>query len=211
MKKLLSICIFMMLSFVASCADYEEGKHYTVVSDQVTAAPEVREFFSFYCPHCFSFEPFMQNVKKSLPSGVRFERNHVDFLRTTTPEIQFMLTKSLVIAEQLKVEKKIVDALFKHIHVQRSGFTSKQDIKNVLVANGVDGQQFDKLFGSFAIVSQAKYMKKRQDELANSKMLTGVPAVFVNGKYRINAHELDKKDTAADYKKLVKHLLSLDK
>ena len=72
---------------------------------------EVREYFSFYCPHCLRFEPFFGKVKKSLPEGVKFERNHVDFLRFTTPEIQFMLTKALATAQQLKVEDKIAGAL----------------------------------------------------------------------------------------------------
>lgn len=219
MKKLVSFTWLVMMSFVASCSDYQtsliakyqEGVHYNVVSDKVTDKPEVREFFSFYCPHCFSFEPFMQKLASGLPEGVPFEKNHVDFLRAATPEIQFMLSKALVIAEKEGKEKEVVSALFNYIHVQHAKFTSEKDIKNVLIINGLDADKVDKLFSSFAVDSQAKGMKKRQDELSKKGALTSVPTVFVNGKYRVNAQALDRNNIEQDYQNLVKYLLTLDK
>lgn len=210
MKKILSGLVFAMMSFVASCADYQEGEQYTVVSDQVSKKPEVREYFSFYCPHCYKFEPFFAGVKKQLPAGVSFERNHVDFLRFTTPEIQGYLTKALVVAKQLKQEDKLVGAIFKYIHVQRGTFSSVKDVRNLFVLNGVDGEKFDKLYKSFATKSQANLMKKHQEDLANRRMLTGVPSIVVNGKYRINNGALDRNNFDADYNNLIKHLLTLD-
>lgn len=211
MKKIITGLVIAMMSFVASCADYKEGEQYTVVSSEISKNPEVREYFSFYCPHCYRFEPFFANVKKQLPAGVSFERNHVDFLRFTTPEIQGYLTRALVVAQQLNQEEKLVAAMFKYVHVQRGTFTSVKDVRNVFVLNGVDGEQFDKLFKSFEIKSQANRMKKHQEALAKKRMLTGVPAIVVNGKYRINNDALDRDNFEADYNNLVKHLLTLDK
>ena len=214
MKKIISIIVFTMMSFVASCSEYKEGTHYTEVSVQLTSKPEVREFFSFYCPHCFKFEPFFADVKKQLPSDITFIRNHVDFLRGASTEIQFMLTKAIVVAQQLNVEELIVSKIFNYIHVQNGSFTSEKDVRNVFVLNGVDGAEFDKLFNSFTTSSKAKQLQKTQEYYSNNKAITGVPATIVNGKYRINIQALKNgttEETVADYVKLVKHLQTLDK
>ncbi|GLX80778.1 thiol:disulfide interchange protein DsbA/DsbL [Thalassotalea eurytherma] len=209
MKKIIGLFLLLALPMLATAANYEEGKHYTVVSDKASKKPEVREFFSFYCPHCFSFEPFMADIKKELPSDVSFERSHVDFLRMASPEIQFMLTKGLVVAKQLNMEDKLVGAMFNYVQVQRATFSSEKDLRNLFVLNGVDGAEFDKRMKSFSVNSQAKAMKKTQDYFSRRGALKGVPAVFINGKYRINMQELDRNNLKADYNKLVQHLLTL--
>ncbi|NMP30556.1 thiol:disulfide interchange protein DsbA/DsbL [Thalassotalea sp. M1531] len=212
MKKVIaSFLLAVLLPFAANAANYVEGKQYTKVSDQLSKKPEVREYFSFYCPHCLRFEPFFANVKKNLPEGVNFERNHVDFLRFTTPEIQFMVTKALATAQQLKVEDKIAAAIFNYIQVQRGAITEVKDLRNIFVLNGVDGAAFDKAFKSFAVNSKAKIMKKYQDNLVKKRALTGVPSVVVNGKYRINTDKLDRDNFEQDYINLVKYLTELDK
>jgi thiol:disulfide interchange protein DsbA len=190
-------------------ADYVEGEHYTKVSEQASKKAEVREYFSFYCPHCMKFEPFMEEVKKSLPDGVTFEMNHVDFLRMASPKIQQMLSKALVVAQQFDMEKKLTGALFNYIQVQRAIITTEKDIRNIFVLNGADGDKFDKLMTSFSVNSKAKMMKKNQDTLAKNGALTGVPTVMVNGQYRINPQALDKKDFVGDYKQLIAYLLTL--
>lgn len=146
-----------------------------------------------------------------MPEGVKFERNHVDFLRMASPEIQFMLTKALVTAQQLNVEEKVVAAIFNYLQVQRATVTSEKDVRNIFMIQGVDGAAFDKTYNSFAVNSKAKLMKKNQTEMAKKRAITGVPAVIVNGKYRINIDKLDRNNFEQDYNNLVKYLVSLDK
>ena len=207
---LFTLSLALALPLTANAANYKEGKQYTQISETASSKSEVREYFSFYCPHCFKFEPFMEQVKKELPSKTKFERNHVDFLRAASPEIQFMLSKAIVVAQQLKMEKKLVNALFNYIQVQRAIISSEKDIRNVFVLNGVDGDKFDKLMSSFTVNSQAKKMKKHQDELTRKRVLKSVPTIVVNEKYLINMKELDKSDFENDYKRLIKYLLTLD-
>jgi thiol:disulfide interchange protein DsbA len=209
MKKLVSLFVMLLLPLMASATNYQEGKHYTVVSEQATKKPEVREFFSFYCPHCFKFEPFMSSVKKKLPEGVKFEFNHVDFLRGASPVMQGMLSKAVVVAEQMGMESKLMRALFNYIHVQRAIFTSEKDIRNIFVLNGADGDKFDKLMKSFGVNSKVKQMKKKQDYYSKSGGLTGVPAVIVNGRYKIENKALNKENFDEDYNNLVRYLLTL--
>lgn len=211
MQQLFMVLLMPLFAFsITACAEkYTEGKQYTKVNETVSTKAEVREYFSFYCPHCLRFEPFMEHVKKGLPKGVKFERNHVDFLRSASPKVQAMLTKSVIVAEQLGMDDKLVNALFNYIQIQRAVITSENDIRNVFVLNGADGSQFDKLIKSFSVNSKAKSMKKNQDNMAKNGALKGVPTVIVNGKYRINPQELDKNNFESDYQNLVKHLLTL--
>ena len=214
MKKLQQLVMVLLIPFFAlsitACAEkYTEGKQYTKVNETVSSSAEVREYFSFYCPHCLRFEPFMEKVKENLPKGVKFERNHVDFLRAASPKIQAMLTKSVVVAEQLGMDKKLIGAVFNYIQVQRAVITSEKDIRNIFVLNGADGAKFDKLMKSFSVNSRAKSMKKNQDIMANKGALKGVPTIIVNGKYRINSQELDKNNFEQDYQNLIQHLLTL--
>lgn len=214
MKKLQQLFMVMFIPLLAfsisACAEkYTEGKQYTQVNETLSSKTEVREYFSFYCPHCFNSEPFMEAIKKSLPNNAKFERNHVDFLRAASPKIQGMLSKAVVVAEQLGMDKKLIGAVFKYIHVQRAVITSEKDIRNIFVLNGADGEKFDKLMKSFSVNSKAKAMKKHQDIMSKKGALVSVPTIIVNGKYRINVKELDRNNPEEDYKNLVAHLLTL--
>lgn len=200
----------LTFSSFAGANDYVEGKQYTKVSEQASSKKEVREYFSIYCPHCLRFEPFMHEVKKNLPDGVSFERNHVDFLRGASPKVQHMVTQAIVVAEEMGIADKLVGALFNYIQVQRAVITSEKDIRNIFVLNGADGEEFDKLMKSFSVVNKAKSLKKNQDNLSAKGAIKGVPTIFINGKYRINFAELDKNNFEQDFHNLVKYLTNLD-
>lgn len=213
MNKLLKSLLLLpllALSINATAAQYTEGEQYTKVNDTVTKKKEVREYFSIYCGHCFKFEPMMHNLKKSLPKDASFERNHIDFLPGASTVIQGMVTKATVAAEQLGDSDKLIGALFNYIHVQRAVITSEKDIRNIFVLNGADGAKFDKLMKSFSVNSQAKSLKKSQVNMNAKGALTGVPTVIVNGKYKVDATKLDRKNFEQDYQDLVKYLLELD-
>jgi len=213
MNKLLKSLLLMpllALSINSAAGQYTEGEQYTKVSEAVSKKKEVREYFSVYCPHCKTFEPLAHDLKKSLPADTKFVRNHVDFLRGASPKVQAMITKSIVVAEQMDNTDKLIGAIFNYVQVQRAVITSEKDLRNIFVLNGADGTKFDKLMKSFNVNSQAKSMKKNQDNMSAKRALTSVPSIFVNGKYRINSAKLDKNNFEEDYKKLVKYLLELD-
>ncbi|NQY63183.1 MAG: thiol:disulfide interchange protein DsbA/DsbL [Alteromonadaceae bacterium] len=215
MKKILSLLVVLIMPLMtfSSCAyesKFVEGEHYTKVSTKASTRPEVREYFSFYCPHCFRFEPFMATIKKQLPDGVSFELNHVDFSRSASVKIQRLLSKALVVAQQLNMEDKLTAAIFNYLQVEKAVITSEKDLRSIFVSNGVDGDKFDQLMKSFSVNSKAKSFKKNQDSLTATGGLTGVPNVIVNGKYLINNTALDSQNFEQDYKDLIKHLVSLD-
>jgi thiol:disulfide interchange protein DsbA len=202
------VSLLLSISFVQA-AQYEEGKHYSVVSSTATNKPEIREYFSYYCPACRAFEPYLDGFKKLLPEGGKLAKTHVDFMQQTSSEIQFMLSKALVIAEKTNVADKFSPAIFNYLQTDRKKIESVEDIKAIYVESGGNAAKFDKGMKNFSIVNTAKRNKKTQEKLSNARQLTSVPTFVINGKYLINTKALDKKNMMEDYKSLVSYLLSL--
>ncbi|GLX78221.1 thiol:disulfide interchange protein DsbA [Thalassotalea insulae] len=209
MKKIMTLLGIMLVSMLANGTEYQEGKHYVKVKEIAVETPEVREYFSFYCPHCFRFEPLVAEIKKALPEKAVFVKNHVDFLPGASKKMQSLLTKALITAQKMDIAESQIEAIFKYIHVHRAVFTSEKDVRNVFVLNGADGEQFERLMASEEVAKAAAQMKSNQDALSQSGDLKSVPTIIVNGKYMIHAHDLDKENFVEDYNKLVKYLLAL--
>ncbi|QLE83974.1 MULTISPECIES: thiol:disulfide interchange protein DsbA/DsbL [Shewanella] len=192
MKKAFLVALALIMAPMAAlAADYKEGVHYTVINQgPATAKPEIAEFFSFYCGHCYNFyKTAIPQIKKDLPEGVTFKQNHVEFIGRN---MGVEMSRAFAIAHQLKVEDKIEGALFKAIHDQKQRFTSLEDIKKLFVAYGVDGKDFDSAASSFMVSAQMSQMKRATE----NAQISGVPAIVVNGKYRI------ENESISSYKEL---------
>ncbi|VEA70927.1 Thiol:disulfide interchange protein DsbA precursor [Serratia rubidaea] len=72
MKKIWLALVGMVMAFSASAAQFSDGTQYVTLDKPVTGEPQVLEFFSFYCPHCYQFEEVYHvsdAVKKALPAA----------------------------------------------------------------------------------------------------------------------------------------------
>ncbi|TWX47421.1 thiol:disulfide interchange protein DsbA/DsbL [Colwellia hornerae] len=206
---LIALTLFTATAVSAQNSKFEAGNHYIVISEQSTNKAELREYFSYYCPACRAYEPYLNEFEKVLPKGVKLEKTHVDFMQQTTAEVQFMLSKALIIAEKTAVAKKFSPAIFNYLQTDRATINSEEDIRNIYVLSGGDGAKFDKGMKNFSIISEAKRNKQTQDKLSTARQLTSVPTMVVNGKYLINAKALDEKNFFTDYTALVAHLFTL--
>lgn len=210
-KKLILLATSLLICFTVNAANYQEGRHYKVIPDPIkVSSPEVREYFSYYCGACKGFETLLPELMRGLGDNTSLEKTHVDFMGATSAEVQFMLAKALLVAEQAGIDKKFSSAIFKYLQVDRGKIDDEKDIRDIYVLNGGDGAFFDKAMKSFSVVGKAKRNKKLQDELSKARLLTSVPTFVVNGKYVINAKALDRKDFVNDYKNILKYLSSLD-
>lgn len=210
MRRLASMLVLMVSMFNINAADYEEGKHYQKITPIPVETPEVREFFSFYCKHCFNFERMIKSIKSNLPEGVPLVKNHVDFLPGASQKMQRMMTRAMITAQLLNMEEQQVASMFSYIHEHGAVPTSERDMRNVFVLNGADGKEFDRLMASDEVHDKAAKMQSYQNTLAAANELKVVPSVVVNGKYMIDTHDLDPKNFVQDYNNLVKYLLTLD-
>jgi protein dithiol oxidoreductase (disulfide-forming) len=192
-KALLMAAALLLAPMTALAAQYQEGVHYTVINEgPASAKPEITEFFSFYCPHCYNFsKTVIPMLEKRLPDGVSFSQAHVDFInKDMGPE----MSRAFAVARQLNVDKKIESALFAAIHDKKQHFTSRDDLRALFVANGVEGKDFDAASNSFMVNAQMSKMKR---DTENAK-LSSVPSLVVNGKYRVETGAIKSFDEMLD-------------
>jgi thiol:disulfide interchange protein DsbA len=184
MKKILYTLLLTLFIPLQACAQetWKEGTHYVIVGDEATAKPEILEFFSYWCPHCYQFEPLVKSMKSKLADDVEFTKIHVNFMGFTTPKIQDEATRALMVARALKQEDEMNKAIFNYIHVQRSTVASLKDLQNIFIVNGVESAEFDKLSASFGVNSMLQKNNKTIEQYR--KYLSGVPNFIVNGKYQ---------------------------
>ena len=184
MKKLFMGLVLAALVPLQACAQemWKEGTHYRVINDTATSQPVVTEYFSFWCPACYQAEPLVQMIKEKLDKDAKFSKVHVNFMGFTGPDVQDDVTRGMMIARALKREDELNGAIFNAIHRQRTPITGLSDVRSIFIANGVDGDEFDKLASSFGVNSL--FQKNNKEIAKHRNYLTGVPNFIVNGKYQ---------------------------
>lgn len=185
MKKIWLALVGMVMAFSVSAAQFSDGAQYVTLDKPVTGEPQVLEFFSFYCPHCYQFEQVYhvsENVKKALPAGTKMTKYHVEFLGPLGKQ----LTQAWAVAMALGVEDKVSPLMFEAVQKTQTVQTP-DDIRNVFVKAGVTAADYDAAWNSFVV----KSLVVQQEKAAEDLQLRGVPAVFVNGKYMVKNDGLD--------------------
>ena len=186
MKKITALSSLIILSaFVfftnTTQAEFVAGKNYTVIDKPVETSTgtkvEVRELFWYFCPHCFSVHPLLDN-----------------WLQTMDPSAQLVLQPAVFpgweygasfyyVLEELGEVNRLHGPLFDAIHVQKLNFKTQQDFVTWLTLNGIDEGRANKVYKSFAV----KVAVNKAKANTYKYRITGVPAFIVNGKYIVNA------------------------
>ncbi|CRG52152.1 thiol:disulfide interchange protein DsbA [Yersinia wautersii] len=185
MKNVWLALVGIVMAFSVTAAQFTDGKQYLTLDKPVTGEPQVLEFFSFYCPHCYQFEEVYQvpkAVKKALPKGTKMTRYHVEFLGPLGKQ----LTQAWAVAMALGVEEKITPLMFEGVQKTQTVQTPG-DIRNVFIKAGISGEDYDAALNSFVVKSLVAQQQKAAEDL----QLRGVPAMFVNGKYMIKNDGMD--------------------
>lgn len=176
--------LFMTGQVQAEGFQYEEGTHYAVLEVPVkTRNPdmvEVTEYFSYGCPHCYSFEPLIQQWKEALPADVEFNRTPAIW-RVTGYELY---ARTYYTALALGVLEEVHVPLFNAIHGERRRILDLEAMAGFMAEHGVDPVEFIKTYtDSFGVKAQYQQAIARQRIYRSG----GVPALIVNGKYRVEA------------------------
>ncbi|KAF7767575.1 thiol:disulfide interchange protein DsbA [Pseudoalteromonas citrea] len=204
LKKIkLSILLFCLPLF-AMAADFTDGKHYETLTTEKSSSSKVTEFFSFYCPHCFKFEPIAKALSDNLPEGAVFEKSHVNFLGGLPAQVQSNLSYAYIVAKSVGKGDEIAAKLFDSIHVKKAPLDNIADLKTLLEVNGITGTQFDAALATMPIISEEAAMQDAQEKFSKAGALKGVPTFIVNDKYKINVSALQSQD---ELNELVKYLL----
>lgn len=196
LKKVALLFVCLWIPFTQAAPQFKENVNYEVIQPVVSAQPEVMEYFSFFCPHCYQFEPVMEELKKQLPQGVAFKQTPVAFIGG---DMGFELQRAYAASVLLNNKELVSAALFRQIHEERKPPMNRLDIRAVFVKVGVDGAVFDKTIESKKVADMvADY---NQDTRTNK--IDAVPMVIVNKKYRVKTEEIN---SAEEYFQLINFL-----
>jgi thiol:disulfide interchange protein DsbA len=193
-KKLKLSLLILCLPFAALAADFEAGNQYEVLNTKKSATPQVTEFFSFYCPHCFKFEPVAKALASTLPEGTEFVKNHVNFLGGVSKQTQSNLSYAYLIAKQHGKGEQVADQIFHSIHIQRAPLQNIKDVKALLATNGISGDVFDSEIASMPVISAEKAMQDKQNKYSEMGALTNYLKVYFNDKYKININTIKSQE-----------------
>jgi protein dithiol oxidoreductase (disulfide-forming) len=139
---------------------------------------EVIEFFWYGCPHCFSFEPVLNEWVKKQGDQINYIRVPAVFSKRWGRHAKAYFT-----AQALDVSEQLHADFFNAIQVKKQRLETEDQLVQFFVAHGVNEQDFRNAYHSFLVdakMRQAQSMGPRYG-------VTSVPTIIINGKYRSNA------------------------
>jgi len=174
------LAMVFSFSVVAESIEYEEGTHYVELQVPLKTPNEgkieVSEYFSYGCPHCYQFDAAITAWHHNLPADVDFKR---------TPAVwnqdYQVYAQTYYAAEALKVSEKLHTPLFQAIHEQRKRLNDPKLMAMFFAEYGVDPVDFAKVYNSFGVRASVQQAEAK----GRAYRSTGVPAIIINGKYRI--------------------------
>ena len=175
---IISFCVF------GQSGNFQEGKDYLRIEPAVPPVGnrdgrhEVVEVFWYGCSHCFDFEPYVNRWKAEKADDITFVR--VPAIFSARWEQHARAYYALELMGELE---RGHDLLFNGIHRQGRSLSNVDAMARYFAANGIDDVTFKESFNSFAVETKIN----RAKQLTRQYQVTGVPAVIVDGAYKISA------------------------
>lgn len=156
----------------------QEGAGYQVLPEaQPTDSGgkiEVIEFFAYYCPFCYAFEPFLADWVKKQGDNIVFRRVHVPHgERVAAQQRLFITLESLGLLEQFHGK------VFNAYHVERVPLVQDEQVFNWASRAGIDRAKFIDAYRSFGV--QAKL--RRAQAMMDAYRITHWPMIAIDGRF----------------------------
>ena len=135
---------------------------------------EVVEFFWYSCPHCYRFEPLLQEWIKQMPKDVVLRRAPVAFRPDFEPQQRLYF-----VLEAMGKFEELHTKVFNAIHVERQVLNTADLVIAWAEKQGVNKAKFTEAYNSFPVATKTRKATLLQD----SYKVDGVPALGVAGKY----------------------------
>ena len=179
LRSLLFLGFYSIITSVFAAPEPQEGIQYMrltpPISAPVTGKIEVIEFFSYACPHCAHFAPFIENWAKKQPTSVHFTRIPVEFGR---PEWG-ALARLYYTLQNMKLIPQYQEKVFQALHEQQVNLMAEDEMANWIQKQGINRKKFLDIYHSFTIQSEVQ----RGDDLASRYSVDSVPMIFVANQY----------------------------
>ncbi len=174
------LLVLICLPMFAQAEVFKEGVHYDRLPQDVPTLDrskvEVNEMFWYGCPHCYNLEPLILPWSKQMVEGAYFTKTPAMFSAIWKTHAQLFYTvRALELGDEVDV------AIFDAYHQGGNQLDTPEKMAAFLKPYGVTAEQFSSAFNSFGVKNemQQAYAKAR------GYQIRGVPAVIVNGKYRV--------------------------
>lgn len=182
MKKLSGLVLALCLSLpMFAQAEPVEGAEYKRISPQPVETGsriEVREFFWYGCPHCYSLEPYVEKWLRRMPKNAQFVRTPAVF-----NEQWAVHARTYYAFEALGLTGKLHRALFDAIHADKRPLMDAESIATWVVEKGGDRMAFLNAYSSFGVETAVN----KAAQAGRAYGIDGVPTVVVDGKYETSA------------------------
>lgn len=178
---------------------YIEGTHYQRIQVGNPVPNTVIEFFSFACPHCNRFEPYVhQWVSDKKAEDVQFVRVAVAW-----SDYYKALAKLYYVMEALNLGIDKQGVVFNAIHKAGQTLQSAGEMQQLLQAMGVPAEQFR----SYWVKEDIEQLIEDGTKLESLYQISGVPTIIVNGQYVVKPALVGGEEKVFD---LVEYLLAKD-
>ena len=162
----------------ASPAAPKEGAGYQLLPEaQPTDSGgkvEVIEFFAYYCPHCYAFEPHLADWVKKQGDGIVFRRVHVPRGAPLAAQQRLFFT-----LESLGLLEQFHGKVFNAYHVERTAFAQDEQVFDWASRAGIDRARFIDTYRSFGV--QAKV--RRAQAMMEAYRITHWPMIAIDGRF----------------------------
>lgn len=172
-------CVLMLA--VISLAPVHAQAYRTLDNPLMTegSGVEVREFFSYACPHCADFEPRIRAWSEQMGERVNIVHTPVTFGRNAWE----VLARAYFAADALGIIQDTHRAMFDAIHVDGRQFPNAEAVAAFYASiTEVSEQDVVDAMNSFSVNSRIN----QANRLVGEYGVPGTPAVAVAGKYLID-------------------------
>ena len=180
LKKFIFLILFSFatLSHAGEPTPQEKAQGYSVLSvaqpTQDKNKVEVIEFFWYGCPHCYQFEPHLNEWLKTKPKNVNFIRQPAPFNETWAKH-----AKAYYVAEALNIVDKVHADFFDAIQNKQQPLETEEELVKFFVAHGAKEAAVHEAYKSFGVDTKLR----QASAMAPRYGITGVPTLVINGKY----------------------------
>jgi thiol:disulfide interchange protein DsbA len=138
---------------------------------------EVIEFFSWGCPHCYTFNPLLAQWLAKLPKDATFKRVPVGLGH---PEWD-VLSRAYYALQSTGDAARLDSQIFEAIHRDHVALFDEQSITTWVGKHGVDLAQFKAAFHSFGVNTSLD----QSERTVVGYRIDGVPTLAVGGRYTV--------------------------
>ncbi|VXB52754.1 thiol:disulfide interchange protein DsbA/DsbL [Massilia sp. 9I] len=180
LRRLLLSAVLLAASGIAAASPTspKEGAEYQALPEaQPTDSGrkvEVIEFFAYYCPHCYAFEPQLAEWVKKQGDNIVFRRVHVPRGAQVAPQQRLFFT-----LESLGLLEQYHGKAFAAMHVDRLPLAQDEQVFDWASRAGIDRAKFIDAYRSFGV--QAKV--RRAQSMMESYRITHWPMIAIDGRF----------------------------